>query len=56
MKSETEIDSTIIHAYEDMYIKISYGPNEDRTEDYFNLKAKPSSEVIEYMKAWSEDK
>ncbi|WP_418039669.1 hypothetical protein [Paenibacillus xylanilyticus] len=55
MKSETEIDSSIIHAYEDMYIKISYGLNEDRTEDYFHLKAKPSSEVIEYMKAWSED-
>ncbi|MCM3206807.1 hypothetical protein [Paenibacillus illinoisensis] len=54
LKPETEIDSTIIHAYEDMYIKISYGPNEDRTEDYFHLKAKPSSDVIEYMKAWSE--
>ncbi|WP_239301450.1 hypothetical protein [Paenibacillus sp. ACRRY] len=55
LKPETEIDSNIIHAYEDMYIKISYGPKEDRTEDYFHLKAEPSSEALEYMKVWSED-
>ncbi|MFK0525016.1 hypothetical protein ACINKY_22685 [Paenibacillus illinoisensis] len=55
LKPKTEIDSNIIHIYEDMYIKISYGPKEDRTEDYFHLKAEPSSEALDYMKAWSED-
>ncbi|MGG4126911.1 hypothetical protein ABEW19_01465 [Paenibacillus illinoisensis] len=55
LKPEMEIDSNIIHVYEDMYIKISYGPNEDRTEDYFHLKAEPSSEAMDYLRAWSED-
>ncbi|WP_347384769.1 hypothetical protein [Paenibacillus pabuli] len=55
LKPETEIDSNIIHVYENMYIKISYGPNEDRTEDYFHLKAEPSSEAMDYLRTWRED-
>lgn len=34
---------------EDLYIKISFGPNDDRTEDYWHIRAVPSSELTEFM-------
>lgn len=34
---------------EDMYVKISYGPDEERTEDYWHIRAVPSPELTEYL-------
>jgi len=51
LKPKAEIDSNIIQRYADMYIKISYGPNDQRTEDYFHIQAEPSPRTIEYMKS-----
>ncbi|MDT9720214.1 hypothetical protein QVE09_14955 [Paenibacillus sp. ClWae2A] len=56
LKSKVEIDSNIFQRYADMYIKISYGPNDQRTEDYFYIKAEPSPRTIEYMKSWEKEK
>lgn len=55
LKSKVEIDSNIIQRYSDMYIKISYGPNDQRTEDYFHVQAEPSPRTIEYMKSLERD-
>lgn len=55
LKPKAEIHSNIIHTYQDMYIKISYGPYDQRTEDYVHMKAEPSPETIEYMKSWNDD-
>ncbi|WP_338589017.1 hypothetical protein V6669_28450 [Paenibacillus sp. Y5S-9] len=52
LKSKVEIDSNILQRYADMYIKISYGPNDQRTEDYFYIHAEPSPRTIEYMRYW----
>ncbi|MGN7414930.1 hypothetical protein [Paenibacillus sp. SAF-068] len=49
-KLKVGTDSNIIQRYADMYIKISYGPNDQRTEDYFHIQAEPSPRTIEYMK------
>ncbi|APO42814.1 hypothetical protein BS614_01080 [Paenibacillus xylanexedens] len=56
LKPKAEIDSNIIQRYADMYIKISYGPNDQRTEDYFYIHADPSPRTIEYMKSWEKEK
>lgn len=55
LKPKAEIDSNILQRYADMYIKISYGPNDQRTEDYFHIQAEPSLRTIEYMKSWERD-
>lgn len=55
LKSKVEIDSNIIQRYADMYIKISYGPNDQRTEDYFYIHAEPSPRTIEYIRYWERD-
>ena len=55
LKPKAEIHSNIINTYQDMYIKISYGPYDQRTEDYVHMKAEPSPETIEYMKSWNDD-
>ncbi|UPK43684.1 hypothetical protein [Paenibacillus pabuli] len=55
LKPKAEIHSNIINTYQDMYIKISYGPYDQRTEDYVHMKAEPSPETIEYMKLWNDD-
>ncbi|WP_342571307.1 hypothetical protein MKY85_28095 [Paenibacillus sp. FSL R5-0749] len=55
LKPKAEIDSNIIQGYADMYIKISYGPNNQRTEDYFYIQAEPSPRTIEYMKSWEKE-
>jgi hypothetical protein len=34
---------------EDMYIKISYGPDDKRTEDYWHIRAVPSPELTQYL-------
>ncbi|WP_366292660.1 hypothetical protein [Paenibacillus sp. AN1007] len=54
MKPESEISPEYLQNYTEMYVKISYGPEEQRTEDYFRLQAKPSSRMVEYMKIWGE--
>lgn len=56
LKLKAEIDSNILQRYADMYIKISYGPNDQRTEDYFYIQAHPSLRTIEYMKSWEKEK
>ncbi|MCW3794051.1 hypothetical protein OM416_20865 [Paenibacillus sp. LS1] len=56
LKSKVEIDSNGIKRFADMYIKISYGPNDQRTEDYFHVQAEPSLRTIEYMKSWEKEK
>lgn len=56
LKPKAEIDSNILQRYADMYIKISYGPNDQRTEDYFYIQAHPSLRTIEYMKSWEKEK
>ncbi|WP_440114041.1 hypothetical protein [Paenibacillus sp. QZ-Y1] len=56
LKPKAEIDSYITQSYTDMYIKISYGPNDQRTEDYVHVQAKPSPRTIEYMKSWKDEK
>ncbi|KAA8757188.1 hypothetical protein [Paenibacillus sp. UASWS1643] len=56
LKPRAEIDSNILQRYADMYIKISYGPNDQRTEDYFYIQAHPSLRTIEYMKSWEKEK
>ncbi|WP_340399760.1 hypothetical protein [Paenibacillus sp. FSL H8-0079] len=55
LKPRVEIDSHFVQSYVDMYIKISYGPNDQRTEDYFYIQAEPSPRTIEYMKSWEKD-
>ncbi len=55
LKPKAEIHSNIINTYQDMYIKISYGPYDQRTEDYVHVKAEPTPETIEYMKTWNAD-
>ncbi|WP_152682959.1 hypothetical protein [Paenibacillus sp. VT-400] len=55
LKPKAEIDSNILQRYADMYIKISYGPNDQRTEDYFHVQAEPSPRTIEYMKSLERD-
>jgi hypothetical protein len=55
LKPKAEIHSNITNTYRDMYIKISYGPYDQRTEDYIHVRAEPSPETIEYMKSWKED-
>ncbi|PKQ92217.1 hypothetical protein CXK86_05915 [Paenibacillus sp. BGI2013] len=55
LKPKAEIDSNILQHYADMYIKISYGPNDQRTEDYFHVQAEPSPRTIEYMKSLERD-
>lgn len=52
LKPKVEIDSNFIQSYADMYIKISYGPNDQRKEEYFYIRAEPSPRTIEYMKSW----
>ncbi|MDQ0659764.1 hypothetical protein [Paenibacillus sp. W2I17] len=56
LKPKAEIDSNILQRYADMYIKISYGPNNQRTEDYFYIHAEPSPRTIKYMKSWEKEK
>ncbi|UOK63435.1 hypothetical protein MT997_00950 [Paenibacillus sp. OVF10] len=56
LKPKAEIDSNILQRYADMYIKISYGPNDQRTEDYFYFQAEPSPRTNEYMKSWEIEK
>ncbi|WP_127548834.1 hypothetical protein [Paenibacillus amylolyticus] len=56
LKPKAEIDSNILQRYADMYIKISYGPNDQRTEDYFHIHAEPSPRTIEHMKSWEKEK
>ncbi|WFR64016.1 hypothetical protein P9222_07345 [Paenibacillus amylolyticus] len=55
LKPKVEIDSNIIQRYTDMYIKISYGPHDQRTEDYFLIQAEPSLRTIELMKLWGKE-
>ncbi|WP_433748448.1 hypothetical protein [Paenibacillus amylolyticus] len=55
LKPKVEIDSDVIQRYADMYIKISYGPNDQRTEDYFHIQAEPSLRTIDYMKSWENE-
>ncbi|RAW15922.1 hypothetical protein DC345_10470 [Paenibacillus taichungensis] len=55
LKPKAEIHSNIINTYQDMYVKISYGPYDQRTEDYIHVKAEPSPETVEYMKSWNTD-
>lgn len=55
LKSKAEIDRHIIQSYADMYIKISYGPNDQRTEDYLHVQAEPSLRTIKYMESWKDE-
>ncbi|NMI04118.1 hypothetical protein HF638_09010 [Paenibacillus sp. SZ31] len=55
LKPKAESASHFIQSYANMYIKISYGPNDQRTEDYFHIQAEPSPRTIEYMKSWEKD-
>ncbi|MGC5774598.1 hypothetical protein [Paenibacillus pabuli] len=55
LKPKAEIHSNIINTYQDMYIKISYGTYDQRTEDYVHVKAEPTPETIEYIKTWNAD-
>ncbi|WP_458124467.1 hypothetical protein [Paenibacillus sp. Z3-2] len=52
LKPEVEIDSNFIQSYAGMYIKISYGPSDQRKEEYFYIQAEPSPRTTEYMKSW----
>ncbi|AZK47848.1 hypothetical protein [Paenibacillus lentus] len=38
-------------SYLNMYIKISYGDETNRTEDFWYIKATPTEEVIDYLKS-----
>jgi hypothetical protein len=51
LKAREELESQYLRNYTDMYVKISYGPNDQRTEQYVHLQAKPSARMIEYMKS-----
>lgn len=52
LKPESEINPGDFQNYTDMYVKISYGPEDQRTEEYYRLRARPSPSIIEYMKSW----
>ncbi|WP_336762759.1 hypothetical protein [Paenibacillus sp. USHLN196] len=52
LKPKVEINSNFVQSYVDMYIKISYGPNDQRKEEYVYIQAEPSPRTIEYMKSW----
>ncbi|GGG16526.1 hypothetical protein [Paenibacillus aceti] len=45
----------IENIYQDVYLKISYGSKEDRKEDYWHLKAVPSTDMIDYLKSLKEE-
>ncbi|WP_059051410.1 hypothetical protein [Paenibacillus senegalimassiliensis] len=38
-------------SYLNMYIKISYGDKNNRTEDFWYIKATPTKEVLDYLKS-----
>lgn len=42
---------SINNIYQDIYLKISYGSNNNRKEDYWYLKAAPSPEMMDYLNA-----
>jgi|GEM_PF-1888856 len=52
LRPKSEISTEYLQNYTDVYVKISYGPEDQRKEDYIRLQAKPSSRMIEYMKLW----
>lgn len=52
LRPKSEISAEYLQNYTDVYVKISYGPEDQREEDYIHLQAKPSSRMIEYMKFW----
>ncbi|WP_339158950.1 hypothetical protein MKX50_07135 [Paenibacillus sp. FSL W8-0186] len=43
------INKQITDFYRNMYIKISYGEEENRTEEYWCIEATPSKEIIDYF-------
>lgn len=52
LRPKSEISAEYLQNYTDVYVKISYGPEDQRKEDYIRLQAKPSSRMNEYMKLW----
>ncbi|GAA0133395.1 hypothetical protein YSY43_02350 [Paenibacillus sp. YSY-4.3] len=47
--NEETINKQIADIYQNMFIKISYGEEDDRTEEYWHVEATPSQEIIEYF-------
>jgi len=43
------INKQITDFYRNMYIKISYGEEDNRTEEYWCIEATPSKEIIDYF-------
>lgn len=55
LKLRTDINRSALTDYQDMYIKISYGSDDERTEDYFYIQAEPSTEAQAYMESLSNE-
>ncbi|MDR6723045.1 hypothetical protein J2W91_001497 [Paenibacillus amylolyticus] len=55
LKPRTDINRSALTDYQDMYIKISYGSDDERTEDYFYIQAEPSIEAQAYMESISNE-
>lgn len=53
LKPTVDISRDALTDYQNMYIKISYGSDDERTEDYFYIQAEPSSEAQAYMESLS---
>ncbi|WP_338540973.1 hypothetical protein [Paenibacillus tundrae] len=55
LKPKADISRSALTDYQNMYIKISYGSDDKRTEDYFYIQAEPSTEAQAYMESLSNE-
>ncbi|WP_145407122.1 hypothetical protein [Paenibacillus xylanexedens] len=55
LKPKADISRSALSDYQSMYIKISYGSEDERTEDYFYIQAEPSTEAQAYMESLSNE-
>ncbi|MDQ0173759.1 hypothetical protein J2T19_005265 [Paenibacillus tundrae] len=55
LKPKTDISRSALTDYQNMYIKISYGSDDERTEDYFYIQAEPSTETQAYIESLSNE-
>lgn len=55
LKPKADIRRSALSDYQNMYIKISYGSEDERTEDYFYIQAEPSTEAQAYMESLSNE-
>lgn len=55
LKPKTDMSRSALSDYQNMYIKISYGSEDERTEDYFYIQAEPSTEAQAYMASLSNE-